>query len=614
VSVLVTLAVAVPTVLGAAAPAYATTTQTGTFVYTGQTTDSKTIIDTHLQYVDGCSDALIFTDDPTLCEPDFFPGTLWFRAQAGVDFTVVDAQTADFNLSGPDSFRQDTTAPFSTTLTVKDAAGEEVHVKASPWFNVDAAYDAPPANCSKDTITTDDELTAADTNGCLNLVVHSGKTYIGDFNIFAKSLQLPYSGSADATDTKSSPELDVGALVGVPGIVKVRLDVDVKTTLTATDGFHADRTISASSDPGTPLASGQISWPSANPVDDNVHVPCSAPVGDNLVYKLANNKWDGTGKVDATPKIVIVTPVGDIDVPLGFSVNLFNDPVSVTAAPDFTAVLGEVQAENKPPVIGAISAPSGNEGSPITFGATATDNCGTPTIRWDFSDGGVAFGPNVQHTFADNGIYSGLVTATDGAGNVATKAFSVNVSNLAPSVNAGPDTGSAWGRIVAFNGQATDPGSADQSTLQYTWNFGDGTPSASGGPSVVHSYATPNTYTATLTVCDKDGLCASDTRDIVVSKRAATLVYQGDKNGGPNKYANLSSTLTDQFGQAVVGASVGYTLGPQATSATSNGAGVAATTLRITSKPGSYPLAASFTGNSLYTGSSVTGLTYSVGK
>jgi len=68
---------------------------------------------------------------------------------------------------------------------------------------------------------------------------------------------------------------------------------------------------------------------------------------------------------------------------------------------------------------------------------------------------------------------------------------------VGPSVDAGPDTTSDWGKDVQFNGQASDPGSADQATLNYTWSFGDGSPSASGGPSVAHSYATPGDHVAT---------------------------------------------------------------------------------------------------------------------
>ena len=65
---------------------------------------------------------------------------------------------------------------------------------------------------------------------------------------------------------------------------------------------------------------------------------------------------------------------------------------------------------------------------------------------------------------------------------------------------------------MQFNGQATDPGSNDQAHAAVHLEFGDGTPSATGGPSVAHAYATPGDYTATLKVCDKDGGCDTDIR------------------------------------------------------------------------------------------------------
>ncbi len=106
---------------------------------------------------------------------------------------------------------------------------------------------------------------------------------------------------------------------------------------------------------------------------------------------------------------------------------------------------------------------------------------------------------------------------------------------MKPSVNAGPDTTEDWGRAVQLNGQATDAGSNDQSTLQYTWTFGDGSPSATGGPNVAHAYATPGDYTATLQVCDKDGGCDTDSLIVHVTKRETTLGYTGPLFSAPSK-------------------------------------------------------------------------------
>jgi hypothetical protein len=589
--------------VGATTTAAAAATRTSAFTYTGEQVDTKNIIDTGLVYVDGC----MVGDDPVTCFPDEFPGTLWFRARAGVKFKVLTNQAADFTLEGPDAFRQDTVAPFTTTLVAKDASGHEVRVQATPYVEVNLAYDAPLANCPKDTITTVQELMDANTEGCLNFVHHTGEIDIATVDILKKDTTLPYAGTRTLSENHEGPELDVGALFGVPDVIGLRLDLEVVAQLTATLGYQALRTLAASGDPGNPLASGTLHWAGPGPHDDQVTVPCQAPAGDNLVYRLTQNTWTGTGKVDVKPKIVvtIADPVPDITIPLGISVNLFDAAVVATAAPDFAAILGEIRPENKPPVIGAITAPTGNEGSPIQFQVVATDNCGIPTIRWDFSDGGVAFGFSPQHTFADNGVYSGMVTATDAAGNVATKAFSVTVDNVAPSVNAGPDTTSAWGRSVAFNGAATDPSPVDQATLVYTWTFGDGSPSAAGGPSVSHAYAAPGDYTATLIVCDKNGSCASDTRIVHVRKRSVTAGFLGTTSGTYDTATSLSASLVDEFGQNVANRTVAFEVGTQAVGpAATNSSGVATRAFTPELGAGSYTATASFTGDALYTGAS----------
>lgn len=59
---------------------------------------------------------------------------------------------------------------------------------------------------------------------------------------------------------------------------------------------------------------------------------------------------------------------------------------------------------------------------------------------------------------------------------------------------------------VAFDGRASaDP---DGDPLTYSWNFGDGSPAASG-VTTQHTYAVDGTYTATLRVTDADGQAAT---------------------------------------------------------------------------------------------------------
>ena len=234
---------------------------------------------------------------------------------------------------------------------------------------------------------------------------------------------------------------------------------------------------------------------------------------------------------------------------------------------------------------------------------------------WEFSNGTKSFGPNPQRTFADNGVYDGQLTATDVTGLSTTQSFTVNVSNVKPSVNAGPDTTADWGRAVQLNGQATDPGSNDQATLQYTWTFGDGSPSATGGPNVAHAYATPGDYTATLQVCDKDGGCDTDSLIVHVSKRDTTLGYTGPLSSAPSKTVAVTATLVDEYGQPVAGKKVNFQLGSQTAVGTTDATGKASANIKLILKPGSYALSATFpAGDAKYNTSGDTGLAFVIGK
>jgi PKD repeat protein len=65
---------------------------------------------------------------------------------------------------------------------------------------------------------------------------------------------------------------------------------------------------------------------------------------------------------------------------------------------------------------------------------------------------------------------------------------------------------------VSFSG--TGSSDVDGNIVSYSWDFGDGTPGASGA-TVSHTYTSPGTYSAALTVVDNNG--ASDTDTVVIS-------------------------------------------------------------------------------------------------
>jgi hypothetical protein len=142
-------------------------------------------------------------------------------------------------------------------------------------------------------------------------------------------------------------------------------------------------------------------------------------------------------------------------------------------------------------------------------------------------------------------------------------------------------------------------------TLKYTWSFGDGSPSASGGPSVAHAYSAPGDYVATLKVCDKDGDCDSDTRSVNVTKRDTTLGYTGPLSSAPSKTIALTADLVDEYGQAVAGKKVTFALGAQTATGTTDANGHASVSIKLTQKSGSYTVSATFAaGDAKYNGSS----------
>jgi hypothetical protein len=394
---------------------------------------------------------------------------------------------------------------------------------------------------------------------------------------------------------------------GIPLSPYVKLAIQVAFDITP-EGAIVGRGFTIGSNLAAPAADLSLTDTAQS---ETLSVPCTSPVGDSVLYSLSPFDWTPTTSAAQQPvvQIGLMDPVfGVVELPSIADV-AFGSPINTTPAFDLngsghTTDLGSLLANNIPPTIAPIGSFTGSEGSAVQFSATTTSQCPISSYIWEFSDGTKSFGPSPKRSFRDDGTYDGQLTVTDETGLSATRSFTVVIDNVPPSVNAGPDTTADWGRPVAFNGQATDPGSNDQATLQYSWDFGDGSPSASGGPSVIHSFSAPGDYTATLTVCDKDeapGTCPTDTRVVHVTKRDTSTAYLGDTTGAYDTPATLSASLVDEYGQTVNARTITFTVGsdPSLTALT-NSSGIATKSYTPALTAGPYTGGSAFAGDALY--------------
>ena len=196
------------------------------------------------------------------------------------------------------------------------------------------------------------------------------------------------------------------------------------------------------------------------------------------------------------------------------------DPQGKTASETVEIVVSE-RANAAPSVVTAADPTTGRAPLRVRFSANATDPDGPErdiTYLWDFGDdAGSQFGRNVSHTYRTPGTYTATVTATDRDGAFDTAEVTIVVdgppANQPPTVQIAADPRSGTAPLpVRFTSAARDP---EGKQLLMVWDFGDG--AKAGGPSISHTYRSPGTYTATLTVTDPGGLTATASLQITVS-------------------------------------------------------------------------------------------------
>ena len=215
-----------------------------------------------------------------------------------------------------------------------------------------------------------------------------------------------------------------------------------------------------------------------------------------------------------------------------------NDGVATTTATKTIVVT------NVAPVATIANAPASSpEGTAIALTGSAIDpgTLDNVTLTWSVTKDGAAYGTsgtgaNYSFTPNDNGTYVVSLTAKDKDNATTTAAATIQVTNVAPSFTTAPAAqGAPEGTATPFAlGSFADPGSVD-GPWTVVVNWGDGktdtfTVAAAGSlGSLNHTYAQDGSYTATVSVTDKDGMTGSATFGAIVANVAPTVNPPADQ-------------------------------------------------------------------------------------
>ncbi len=182
-------------------------------------------------------------------------------------------------------------------------------------------------------------------------------------------------------------------------------------------------------------------------------------------------------------------------------------------------------AANNPPVASAGGPYAGSEDVAIVFdGSGSSDPDGDPlSYAWDFGDGATGAGISPIHAYPYGGTFNVTLTVADGQGGADTDSTTVTLAevNDQPVAAPGGPYGGSVGVPIAFDGSGSfdpdnqDGTTANDQTLAYMWNFGDGATGSGVNPS--HAYSGAGDYTVSLVVNDgaADSSPATTTASVV---------------------------------------------------------------------------------------------------
>jgi len=268
-------------------------------------------------------------------------------------------------------------------------------------------------------------------------------------------------------------------------------------------------------------------------------VVASDPDGDTISYLW--DFGDGSSSTGASPShffdddgnFLVTVTVTDFNGE--FATATTTVPV-VNAAPEIQSLTGALEGE---------------PGATLSYQALVSDPGNDPLLYvWDWGDGSPAESGSAlsapTHVFPSTANYTVTLQVSDDSGGLAQTSIVVAINAL-PVIHSATAAvaSSIEGDVVAFEVIATDP---DFHTLNYSWDFGDGTPNiASDTPS--HVFTDDGSYTVTVTVTDTLGGANSSVLPFVVANGPPELLaLVGATSGVMGQSLGFNATVTDPAG------------------------------------------------------------------
>jgi PKD repeat protein len=309
----------------------------------------------------------------------------------------------------------------------------------------------------------------------------------------------------------------------ISGQVSLRVD-------TSTGSSGSDRTSLSVGGPSTTIsAGGPYRGAAGQPV------VMSASVNGSTFYRFSWSYGDGATDGPAATVSHVYAGPGTYTVTVSATSPTTGQSVGPTTT---TATI----AGAAPVIVNPGGPYSGQVGQSISFFAfTSPANAGLSYL-WSFGDGTSAAGQSSAHVYQVAGNYSVSVSVS-GGGQTGTGSTQASISGNFTVSAGGPYTGAA-GQSINLGASAN----GNLATVQWRWDFGDGTNSGAPqfSPSTSHTYATGGQYTLTVTGLDgPTGQTVQTARTTVVVAAGLQVSAGGSYSGTVGQALTFSASATN---------------------------------------------------------------------